>query len=291
MKLLQGRKIADEILAGIKLRIKKQKLKPCLAVILVGENRASKLYVELKTRAAKKIGMALALHRFKSGAKEKDIIKLIESLNKDKKINGILVQLPLLNKYHAQKIISVISPQKDADGFSAEGGSLPAGGHGASGGHPSKNFTKILPVFPAAIMKLLENTRVNLKNKKGMVISNSDIFGKIMIKAMEKRKIKAIYLLSKNLKRNIDKIKSFDILITAVGKPRIINGKMIKKGAIIIDGGIAKRGKKVSGDVDFSSVAGIAGYLSPVPGGVGPVTVACLLENVYQLSLAQKRNK
>lgn len=280
MELIRGKFIAGKILKKLKKDITAKKLNPHLAVILIGENRASKLYVELKARAAKKIGMALILYKLKSEAKEKDIIKLIKSLNKDKKINGIIVQLPLPKRYHVQKIISVINPQKDADGFRPE------------------NIKKyladrkaLIPVFPAAIMKLLESTRINLKNKKGMVISNSDIFGKIMIKAMEKRKIKAIYLLSKNLKRNIDKIKSSDILITAVGKLRIINGKMIKKGAIIIDGGIAKRGKKVLGDADFNSVAGIAGYLSPVPGGVGPVTVACLLENVYRLSLAQGRKK
>lgn len=277
MKLLKGRKIANEILADVKLKIKKQKLEPRLAVILVGENKASKLYIELKAQAAKKVGIKLILYKFKSGAKEKDIIKLIKLLNKDKKINGILVQLPLLKKYHTQKIIGAINSQKDADGFSAKSG------------HPSKNFIKPLPVFPAAIIKLLESTRINLKNKKGIVISNSDIFGKIMIKAMEKGKIKAIYLLSKNFKKNIDKIKSSDILITAVGKPGIINGKIIKKGAVVIDGGIAKRGKKVLGDVDFNSVAGIAGYLSPVPGGVGPVTIACLLENVYQLALKKGR--
>lgn len=279
MKLLQGKKIANAIRADIKLKIKKQKLKPHLAVILIGENRASKLYIELKAQAAKKVGIKLILYKFKSGAKEKDIIKLIKLLNKDKKINGILVQLPLLKKYHTRKIIGAINYQKDADGFSTKSG------------HPSKNFIKPLLVFPAAIIKLLESTHINLKNKKGIVISNSDIFGKIMIKAMEKGKIKAIYLLSKDLKKNIDKIRSSDVLITAVGKPGIINGKMIKKGAIIIDGGIAKRGKKVLGDVDFSSVAGIAGYLAPVPGGVGPVTVACLLENVYRLSLAQGRKK
>lgn len=278
MKIIRGKKIANAILVGVKSKIKKQKLKLRLAVILVGENKSSKLYTKLKARAAKKSGIKLVLYKFKSGAKEKDIIKLIKSLNKNKKINGIIVQLPLPKKYGTQKIINAIDPKKDADGF-----------------HP-KNIKKFLagekgiaPVFPMAILELLENTRVNLKDKKGAVISNSDIFGKIMMKVMKKRKIKAIYLLSKNLKRNTDKIKSSDILITAVGRPKIVNGKIIKKGAVVIDGGITKQGKKVSGDVDFSSVAGIAGYLSPVPGGVGPVTVACLLKNIYRLALSNKK--
>ncbi len=284
MKLLRGKKIASELLAGIKLKIKKQKLKPRLAVVLVGENRASKLYVELKSRAAERIGIALALYKFKSEAKEKDIIKLIKVLNKNKSVSGIIVQLPLPKKCNARRIINAISFQKDADGFCP------------------KNIKKFLagkkgiePVFPAAIIKMINSveTRLiaSLQNRRAIIISNSDIFGKIMVRAMEKRKIKAVYLLSKNLKKNIDKIQSSDILITAVGKPKIIKGEMIKKGAIIIDGGITKRNKKVLGDIDFSSVAGIAGYLSPVPGGVGPVTVACLLENVRKLALAQNGKK
>ncbi len=288
MKLLRGKKIASEILADIKSKIRQQNLKPCLAVILVGENKASKLYVELKVRAARKIRMALVLHKFKAGVKEKDIINLIKSLNKDKKINGIIVQLPLPKKYHAQKIISAISSQKDADGFSA------------FGGHPSGNFVEPLPVFPTAIMKLLESTRINLKNKKAVIVANSEIFGKVMKSTLARKEIRAKCALVKDLfplirpsgtfsqreKRIMSKIKNADIIITAVGKPKIIKGGMIKRGVVIIDGGITKRGKKVLGDADFNSVARYAGYLSPVPGGVGPVTVACLLENVYRLALA-----
>lgn len=282
MKLLRGKKVADKILRDVKNKIKKQGTIPSLAVVLVGENKASKLYIKLKARAAKKLGIKLILYKFKSDAKEKDIIKLIKSLNRNKKINGIIVQLPLPKKYRAQKIINAISPRKDVDGF-----------------HP-KNIKKFLtcgdeaclvstaPVFPTAIMKLLESARINLKNKKAVVVTNSEKFGNIMVTALKRKRIEAEYFPYNKLKTNLDKIKNADIIITAVGTPKLIKGKMVKKGVLIIDGGIKKRGKRVYGDVDFNSMVKIAGYLSPVPGGVGPVTVACLLENVYKAATDQK---
>ncbi len=290
MKLLRGRKIANKILADIKLKIKRQKLKPCLAVILIGENKASKLYIKLKAQAAKKVGIGLILYEFKSGVKEKEIIKSIRSLNKDKKINGIIVQLPLPKKYRTQKIISAISPQKNADGFSAKGGSA-SGGHPKSYGLFSKYYAKPLPVLPHAIMLLVESSKQKVYGKRAVVLTNSHKFGSVMIKILKQKGVKADYILAREIKNNLAKIKEANIVVTAVGKPKIIKGEMIKRGAVIIDGGITKRGKKVFGDVDFNSTAGVAGYLSPVPGGVGPVTVARLLENVYRFSLAQGRKK
>ena len=277
MKLIKGKFIAGKILAGLKKNIATKKIQPQLAVILVGENKASKLYIRLKIQAAQKVGIKVLLYKFKTKTEEKEIIKLIKALNKNKKINGIIVQLPLPPQYRTQKIIKAINLQKDADGFSVR-----------SGFNNNKNFSP-QPVFPYAIMKLLESAGIDLKNKKGMVICNSDIFGKTMTQIMRQRGIITSYLLSQNLKEGIDKIKLSDVLVTAVGKPGIIKGEMIKKGAIIIDGGITKQGKKVLGDVDFHSAAKKASYLSPVPGGVGPVTIACLLENVYQLW--QKQNE
>jgi methylenetetrahydrofolate dehydrogenase (NADP+) / methenyltetrahydrofolate cyclohydrolase len=278
MKLLRGKKIADKILADLKKAVEKQKSEPALAVVLIGENKASKIYIRLKRQAAKKVGVDFHLFKFKNSAKEKEIIKFIKKLNQQKKVNGIIIQLPLPKNLNTQKIINAISSKKDADGF-----------------HP-ENIRKFLkngkksvsPVFPTAIMKLLESARINLKNKKAVVVANSEIFGKIMESILIKKKAEVRIISGLRLNR---KLLNADIIITAVGKPKLINGLMVKKSAIIIDGGIKKIGKKTSGDVDFSSVIKTTGYLSPVPGGVGPVTVACLLENVYRLSLAQGRKK
>lgn len=298
MRLLKGRKVASEILSGIKARIKKDKSKPVLAVVLIGENKASKLYIKLKARAAKKVGIGFYLFKFKSSAKEKEIIKLIKKINKDKKINGIIVQLPLPTGFNTSKIINSISIKKDVDGF-----------------HP-KNIKKfiegkgeIYPVFPLAIIRLIESAGVNLKGRSAVIIANSEVFGKIMSSALARKKnhpvksslaqgarksglfdrVKVEYILADKLNSNLPRLRNADMVITALGKPKLIKGTMLKKGAIIIDGGIKKKGKRTLGDVDFNSVVKTAGYLSPVPGGVGPVTVACLLENVCKLAQQKKK--
>ncbi|OGI16582.1 MAG: hypothetical protein A3J63_01900 [Candidatus Moranbacteria bacterium RIFCSPHIGHO2_02_FULL_40_12b] len=273
MKLLKGKLIAEKILNNLKLEIKRRGIKPGLAVVLIGDDKASRIYVNLKKKAARKVGVGFYIFKFGDKAEENKIIKKIKDLNADKKISGIIVQFPLPKKFNTQKIINAIDLKKDADGFSAKGGG------------------KISPVFPAAIVKLInqafpkvqpsEFLRLNLRS---VIIANSEIFGRTIKSMLEEKNIAAEYFLYKNIKKNIIKIKNADIIVSAIGIPKLIKGDMIKKGAIIIDGGITKKGKKVLGDADYKSVKNTAGWLSPVPGGVGPVTVACLLENVYILS-------
>ena len=271
MKLLKGKKISEKILKGLKIRIKKEKTKPGLAVILIGKNPASDIYVRLKEKAARRVGIKFFLYRFPERSREAEIIKKIKKLNADKKISGIIVQLPLPKKFHTQMIINAIDPKKDADGF-----------------HPGnlKSFLKnkdgVYPVLPKAILKFLKGTF--RKEVRVAIIANSKKFGEIMVLALKQEGIRGQHILYKNYKKSLPVFRRTDILITAVGKPKFIKGEMIKKGAIIIDGGITKSGKKVLGDVDSSSVKNKASYLTPVPGGVGPVTIACLLENVYLLS-------
>lgn len=266
MKLLKGKKIADEILKKIKGEIKKSSLQPALAVILIGNDKASHLYVNLKRKAAQKIGIKFQLVRFSEKVKEEEIIQKIKELNADKKISGIIVQLPLSKKLSTQKIIDAIDLQKDVDGFS------------------SKNNASLQPVFPQAIIEMLSAIFLKVpfrKEARAVVIANSEIFGEVMVDTLKKKKISGEYILSNKLKESIKKIQEADIIISAVGKPGLITDKMIKKDAIIIDGGITKKGKKVFGDVDFKSVKNVASYITPVPGGVGPVTIACLLKNTY----------
>lgn len=270
MKLLKGKKVADKILKEIERNIKKYNLKPALAVILVGDDKSSEIYVKLKEKAAKRIGIAFRLFKFKKTASENAIINTIKKLNQNKKISGIIVQLPLPRKFNTQKIINTIDIGKDADGF-----------------HPRnvREFIKyravVWPVFPHAIARLIKSSGIKIENKKSVVLANSIRFGEVMKAALRNKRMKAEYILVKNLKNSLKKIKSSDIVVSALGKPGFIAGAMIKKNAVVIDGGITKVGGKVLGDVDFESVKKVVGYLTPVPGGVGPVTIACLLENVY----------
>ncbi len=268
MKLLEGKKISEKILTGLKKKINAKKIKPELAVILAGEDKASETYVNLKEKAAKKIGMVFHKFKFKKDASEKEIILKIKKLNENKKINGIIVQLPLPSGFHTQKIINLISPQKDADGFLNQ-----------------NNSGALQPVFPKAIIKMLESSKINLKDKKAVIIANSKIFGETMRKVLESKKIKSEYILSRELKQKKSKIQKADIIISAVGKINLIKSDMVKEGVMIVDGGISKKNDKTLGDVDFKKVAPKTSFISPVPGGVGPVTIACLLENVYLASL------
>jgi methylenetetrahydrofolate dehydrogenase (NADP+)/methenyltetrahydrofolate cyclohydrolase len=267
MKLLEGKKISEKILNDLKKKISLQKNKPGLAVILVGENKASATYVSLKEKASQKVGINFFKFRFKKTAPEKEITARIKELNADERVNGIIVQLPLPEGFRAQKLINLISPKKDVDGFSFN------------------SQSKLRPVFPGAIIKILLSSRVKLSGKKAVVIANSKIFGETMVNELANQKIEAGYFLSENLKKNLNKTKEADILITACGKPNLIKAEMVKRGVLIVDGGITKKKNKVLGDVDFSNVSEKAVFISPVPGGVGPVTIACLLENVYLASL------
>jgi methylenetetrahydrofolate dehydrogenase (NADP+)/methenyltetrahydrofolate cyclohydrolase len=270
MKLLKGKKIADAILAEIKREIKKASLQPGLAVILAGDDRASHLYVNLKKKAAQKIGIKFQAFYFSEKIKEKEIIQKIKKLNADKKISGIIVQLPLPQKFNTQKIINAINPQKDVDGFSA------------------KNSADLQPVFPQAIVEILKSSRVNLRGKKAVVVANSKIFGEIMVVALKGRGIKADCFLFKNFKNKLALIKKAEIVVSAVGRPGFLQGEMLKKGALVVDGGITKKAKKILGDVDYASAKKVASFLTPVPGGVGPVTIACLLRNTF---LAAKKSR
>lgn len=278
MNLLYGKTLADEILANLKNAILKQEKKPSLAVVLVGNDKASQIYVKLKEKAAKEIGVEFFKYLMAETEDQEEILNLIDFLNKDEEINGIIVQLPLPVGFETEKIITTIDPQKDIDGFQKEN---------------AKKFLKgeaiLWPVFPLAIIRLIEQSKENLINKKAIVIANSAEFGKIMSAALQQKKIKASYILAKDVSFNFEKIKTSDIVVSAVGSPGLIKGEMLKKGAIVIDGGIEKVGKKVLGDVNFASTENNSGFLTPVPGGVGPMTIACLLENVYKAFKAQQK--
>lgn len=280
MELLYGKPVAEKILSHIKSEIALHSEKPGLAVILVGKDKASQIYVSLKEKRAQEIGMNFFRFDIAENTPQEEIISKITKLNKDEKVHGIIVQLPLPKGFDTDKIISTIDPAKDADGF-----------------HPvnTKKFLNgdecVWPVFPRAIMDLIESSGENLNGKKAIVVANSQEFGNIMVAALGKSGLEAGYVLSNELPSKLGQISEANVVVSAVGSPGLLRGQMFKEGSIVIDGGIEKEGEKVLGDVDFGSTEGLSGFISPVPGGVGPLTIACLLENTYLAFKAQQKEK
>ncbi len=270
MQILDGKKLASEILDSLKREIETIGVAPRLGVILVGRDEASKIYVSLKEKVALEIGIDFCLISLSENISEEKIINEIEKLNQNDSIDGIIVQLPLPKSLNKNRIINTIKPEKDVDGFHPE--------------NIKKFFSgkeTFLPVFPEAIWELIKFSGEKLENKKAIIICNSDDFGKAMQETLKKNKVISEYFFGVDLKKNIEKINKADIIITACGKSNLISGEMIKNKSILIDGGIVKNGKRVVGDIDFESVKNLEGFVSPVPGGVGPLTIACLLRNVF----------
>jgi len=254
MKNIDGKKIADGILEDLKEEIKNMSFELCLGVVLVGDDPASLLYVQKKEESADKIGIEIKKYILSKDSSEEEILEIVNFLNQDEQVNGILVQMPLPKHVSSDKIIQAINPKKDVDGFLLK--------------------SKFDSPFVLAIQKAINATGEDLRNKKIIALVNSDAFGKIV-----KRIIKADYLIG-FIKDYINDLKKADVIITALGQPNIIKSSMIKQNVILIDGGISKKNGRIVGDVDKKSVKEKAKWLSPVPGGIGPMTIAFLLKNV-----------
>jgi methylenetetrahydrofolate dehydrogenase (NADP+)/methenyltetrahydrofolate cyclohydrolase len=254
---IDGQKIAEKI----KDKVAKEILKfngprPNLAIILVGEREDSKIYVGLKEREGKKVGVDTHLYKMDEDITEAELSRTIDFLNKDAMIDGILVQLPLPDKFNTDKIIAAVDSKKDADGF-----------------HPDCPDYIVSPVL-AAIKACLEDINFDVAGKTACVLNNSDVFGLGVKEMLEKLGMKV------NLKDNPEQA---DLLVTALGEPEKIKASMIKKDAVIIDIGITKVGDQVLGDVDFKDIKDKAAFITPVPGGIGPMTVAFLFRNVLEI--------
>ena len=236
---------------------KSLKSKAGLAAILIGKDPASHVYVNIKEKRAKEIGVKFKKYILPSTISEKHVIDLIKKINKDKKINGILVQLPLPKKFNTQKIIETISPHKDVDGFISN---------------------KIIPPTIQSIIHLIKMSKKKLENKKCIILTNNEKFAKPLERALKKKKVK----INISLKPKKDIYTKYDIIVIALGKKYWLKPEMIKKDCIVIDVGINRVDKKTYGDVHpdcFSK----SKYISPVPGGVGPLTVAFLFKNLIKL--------
>lgn len=266
MKIFNGNKISEKILKDLKKKIAKERKSPALAIILIGENPESKLYIRNKKAAAEKINLKVLSYKFKDDIGEKKLIGKIKELNENPGVNGIIVQLPLPKKLNTDKIINSIEPKKDVDGF-----------HRVNRQLLKSSKPYFFPVLPAAILIALNSATGNLKNKKIVASVNSDIFGEVLKDFFKKAGIRINYSIGE---KNISLLKSADVIISVRGRPHFIKGEMIKKNVILIDAGIKLVNGKLKGDVDRESVAEKVSFLTPVPGGIGPLTVALLLRNV-----------
>lgn len=279
MKLLDGKSVAEAMLCTLEIEVSHMGIRPGLGVLLVGDDAASHLYVSLKERVAERLGVRFEKRFLFESVSLEEAKHTIEGFNSDPNIHGILVQLPLPPQFPVDEILGVISPDKDADGFHPENERRFAAGKAA-----------FPPVFPHAILELIRATGESLSGKRAFVLGNSYRFGDMMCRVLSREGIDAKHIPASEAasEQGLSELKAADIVISACGRERMITGVMLKEGVIVIDGGIVKDGARVTGDVDRASVEELDGWLSPVPGGVGPVTIACLFANVIEAAKRQK---
>ena len=270
--IIDGKSVADKITEQLKQKISQLQDKPHLAVIQIGNNAASTIYVNLKKKKAEEIGIKSTVINLDENIEEKELIYKIEKLNNDNSVHAILVQLPLPKHINESNIIKAITPNKDVDGFTAQNtGDL------FNGIKP-----KAYPCTPKGVLKLLKEYNIEIQGKHAVIVGRSNIVGKpLAIMLLNEH---ATITICHSKTKNLPEItKQADILISAVGK-KVIFKDMVKKDAIVIDVGIFKdENNKTTGDVDFENVKEIAAYITPVPKGVGPMTIACLMENTIEL--------
>lgn len=272
--LISGKEIGQAIRSELSIRIDRLKdrgITPGLAVILVGENSASKTYVANKQKTCEALGMHSRLLSFESELTEQELIQAIHSLNNDPEIHGILVQLPLPNHITETEVLAAISPAKDVDGF-----------HPINIGKMMLGQDTFLPCTPFGVMKLLEHSHIEISGKHAVVIGRSHIVGKPMGQLLLQKDATVTYAHSKTA--NLKEITlQADILVVAVGRTKMITSDYVKTGAVVIDVGMNRdENNRLCGDVDFDSVKEKAAYLTPVPGGVGPMTITMLMVNTVK---------
>lgn len=267
-KILNGRTIADQIQLDIKAKILARKIAPGLAVILVGDNHASLTYIKQKQNACANVGIISHLHHLSENTDQKTIKTLIDDLNNDPTVHGILLQLPLPPHLKADELLELISPKKDVDGF-----------HPYNLGRLAQKRPLLRPCTPYGVMTLLQSTGENIKGKNAVVVGASNIVGRPM--ALELLMAQCTVTVCNSATKNLaHHIEHADILISATGHHGIIKSEWIKMGAIVIDVGFSRlTNGTISGDIEFETASQRARYITPVPGGVGPMTVATLLQN------------
>ena len=274
MTIIDGKKTAADLRSNLKNEVDNLKKKfnrvPGLTVILIGEYAPSKIYVRNKEKSAVEIGLKSEIIKYPDTVDEKTVLEKISELNKDENVSGILVQLPLPKHINNKKIIDAIDPNKDVDGF-----------HPNNVGNLSSGYESSIPCTPLGCHLLIKKIEPNLNGKKAVVLGRSNLNGKPMTQLLLKENctVTIAHSKTKNLKEECLKA---DILVVAVGIPKLVKGDWVKKGSIVIDVGINKTEEGIVGDVDFDDVLKHAKAITPVPGGVGPMTIACLLKNTIE---------
>ena len=274
MILIDGKKAAAELREDLKQEVLELKEKynkvPGLTVILIGELAPSKIYVKNKEKSANEVGLKSEVIRYPNDVEEKTILEKIQELNKDETVSGILVQLPLPKQIDKQKVIETILPSKDVDGF-----------HPMNVGNLSSGYESSVPCTPLGCYLLIKKIEPNLNGKKAVVVGRSNLNGKPMTQLLLSENCTVTITHSKTKDLKAECLEA-DIVVAAVGIPELVKGDWIKKDAIVIDVGINKTDKGIVGDVAFDEVSKVAKALTPVPGGVGPMTIACLLKNTIE---------
>ena len=277
MQLLDGKRISEELLESLKT--KAQELNPCLTVISVGEDPASKVYIRQKRLACEKVGIRYQEICFEPSITQADLISKIEELNNDKSVTGVIVQLPIPEHLHAPEIIRSINPKKDVDGFHA---------YNLGKMFLSPEFEDLPPATPAGIIKMLDAYEIDVKGMEVVVVGHSNIVGKPISTMLLNRNatVTTCHIETKDLKSHTQRA---DLIVVAVGKSKLITEDMVKDGVIIVDVGMNRlEDGSLVGDVDFPNVSQKTSFITPVPGGVGPMTVASLIANVVRAAERQK---
>ena len=271
MTLIDGKKAASELREELKQEVVKLKTKhnkvPGLTVILIGDLTPSQIYVRNKEKSANEVGLKSDIIRYPDSVEEKTVLEKISELNKDETVSGILVQLPLPKHIDKQKVIEAIDPSKDVDGF-----------HPMNVGNLSSGYESSIPCTPLGCYLLIKKIEPNLNGKKAVIVGRSNLNGKPMTQLLLKENCTVTITHSKTKDLKEECLKA-DIIVAAVGIPELVKGDWVKEGTIVIDVGINKTDKGIVGDVHFKEVSKVAKALTPVPGGVGPMTIACLLKN------------
>ncbi|HEX3602336.1 MAG TPA: bifunctional methylenetetrahydrofolate dehydrogenase/methenyltetrahydrofolate cyclohydrolase FolD [Lacipirellulaceae bacterium] len=279
--ILDGKQLAQQLRSELAEEviefIQNNGVVPCLAAVLVGDNPASEVYVRNKQRACESVGIESQLHRLSKDASSDDLLKLIAKLNKDAEVHGILVQLPLPAQIDKHRVLLAVNPNKDVDAF-----------HPENVGRLVQGRPRFLPCTPQGVQQLLIRSGIEIAGKHVVVLGRSEIVGRplsIMLSQHGKGGDATVTLCHSRTRDLANVTRQADILIAAIGQPKFVTAEMVKPGAVVIDVGINRAENGVVGDVDFDGVAKIAGAITPVPGGVGPLTIAMLLRNT--LSAAQ----
>ncbi len=271
MILMDGKALSQKLFDQMATTIQSKKMTPGLTVVLVGDDPASAVYVRNKDQACHKVGIASNVIRMSADSSRENVISVIQTLNANPKVHGILVQLPLPKHLDAEEILSFVTEQKDVDGF-----------HTLNAGKLFRGQKSLIPCTPKGVMKLLLEYKVPIKGKNAVVIGRSNIVGKPMAQLLLDQD--ATVTICHRFTENTEEIcRQADIVVAAVGKLDLVKASWIKKGACVVDVGINRKPDgKLGGDVAFDEVSKVAGWITPVPGGVGPMTIAMLLENTIE---------